>query len=107
MDPAWKDDAEMQDYLSWMKRYNLDGDVADSLNITGYISALLMVEILRRCGDDLTRANVMRQATSLQDVKLPMLLPGISISTSPSDYRPVKQTQLRRFDGQRWARVED
>ena len=107
MDPAWKDDAEMRDYVSWMKRYNPDGDVADSLNITGYISAALMVEILRRCGDDLTRANVMRQATSLRDVKIPMLLPGISVTTSPSDYRPIKQTQLRRFDGQRWARVEE
>jgi len=107
MDPAWKDDAEMREYVSWMKRYNPDGDVADSLNITGYMSAALMVEILRRCGDDLTRANVMRQATSLRDVKAPMLLPGISITTSPSDYRPIKQTQLRRFDGQRWAKVED
>jgi ABC-type branched-subunit amino acid transport system substrate-binding protein len=107
MDPAWQNDAEMREYVSWMKRYNPDGDVADSLNITGYISAALMVEILRRCGDDLTRANVMHQATSLQDVKVPMLLPGISVTTSPSDYRPIKQTHLRRFDGQRWARVED
>ena len=107
LDPAWKDDAEMHDYVDWMKRYNPEGDVADSFNITGYISAALMVEILRRCGDDLTRANVMRQATNLENLRVPMLLPGINVTTSPSDYRPIKQTQLRRFDGRRWARVED
>jgi ABC-type branched-subunit amino acid transport system substrate-binding protein len=107
LDPAWKDDAEMLAYVSWMKRYNPEGDVTDTFNIIGYISASLMVEILKRCGDDLTRANVMRQATNLQDVRVPMLLPGINVTTSPSDYRPIKQTQLRRFDGRRWAKVED
>jgi branched-chain amino acid transport system substrate-binding protein len=89
-----------------MKRYHPDGDATDSFNIHGYVSAQLMVEILKRCGDDLTRANIMHQATNLKGLELPMLLPGIKVTTSPSDYRPIKQTQLRRFDGQRWVNVE-
>jgi branched-chain amino acid transport system substrate-binding protein len=106
-DPAWKDDPDMRDYLGWMRRYHPDADIADNFNVLGYVSAELMVEILRRCGNDLTRANVLRQATSLQDLRIPMLLPDINITISPSDYQPIRKTQLRRFDGQRWVKMED
>jgi branched-chain amino acid transport system substrate-binding protein len=107
MDPTWENDPEMRDYLAWMKRYHPDGDVTDLFNIHGYVSGELMVDILRRCRDDLTRANIMRQATNLKELEIPMLLPGIKITTSPTDYRPIKRTQLRRFDGQRWVKVEE
>jgi len=75
--------------------------------VNGYTMAQTMTEILRRCGDDLTRENVMRHATSLKDLEQQMLLPGIKINTSPQDYYPVKQVQLARFDGSRWVRFGD
>jgi hypothetical protein len=65
------------------------------------------VQVLKQCGDDLTRENVMRQAANLKDVELPMLLPGIKLNTSPTDYTPIKQMQLRRFDGKTWVRIRE
>jgi hypothetical protein len=88
-----------------MKRYHRGGDAADAFNVIGYSGAQLLVEVLRRCGDDLTRENVMKQAASLKDVDLTMLLPGIRINTSPTDYQPIKQAQLQRFDGSRWVKA--
>lgn len=79
--------------------------MADAFNVLGYSGAQLLVEVLRRCGDDLTRENVMKQAASLKDVDLTMLLPGIKINTSPTDYQPIRQAQLQRFDGNRWVKV--
>jgi len=61
-----------------------------------------VVQVLKQCGDELTRDNVMRQAANLHDFTVPMLLPGIKINTSPSDFAPVKQIQMARFDGERW-----
>jgi len=72
--------------------------------VFGYSAAQLLVQVLKQCGDDLSRENVMRQAGSLQNVQLPMLLPGIRINTSAADYDPVKQMQLMRFDGKEWVR---
>jgi len=67
----------------------------------------LLVEVFKACGDDLSRENVMRQATSLHKLKLPLLLPGVSISTAPDDYFPIKQLQLRRFNGKSWIGIGD
>ncbi|MFN0315955.1 MAG: ABC transporter substrate-binding protein [Burkholderiales bacterium] len=106
-DPVWKTDPAMQEYLAWMKQYHSEGDIADNFNVYGYLSAQLMTEVLRRCGDNLTRENVMRQAANLKDVELPLLLPGIKVTTSPTDFEPIGEAQLRRFDGKRWVEVEE
>ena len=101
-DPQWQDTPEFKDWLTWMKRYNSSGNVADAANVYGYDAAQTMIAVLKACGDNLTRENVMKQAASIRDLKLPMLLPGITISTSTDDYAPIKQMQLRKFDGTTW-----
>jgi branched-chain amino acid transport system substrate-binding protein len=102
-DPQWKDDAATRDWFAWMDKYYPQGDRSDIYNVYGYAAAQLMVLVLERCGDNLTRENVMQQAGSLKDVRLPMLLPGISFNTSATDYDPVKQMQLIRFNGRQWV----
>jgi hypothetical protein len=92
----------MQRYLDFMQKYYPDGDKASSLNVYGYITAQLLVQVLKQCGDDLTRENVLKQAAGLHNVELDLLLPGISVSTSPTDYRVNKQLQMERFNGERW-----
>ncbi|PWT76528.1 MAG: branched-chain amino acid ABC transporter substrate-binding protein [Proteobacteria bacterium] len=103
-DPQWKNDVATRGWLAWMKKYYPEGDVADLFNVYAYTNAQLLIEVLRRCGDELTRDNVMKQAASLAGVELPMLLPGVTINTSPTDYDPIKQLQLMRFDGKQWIR---
>ena len=104
-DAQWRDDAGIKEYLAIMKRYYPDGDLDDWSNVGGFTTAQLLVHVLKQCGDDLTRENVMRQAASIQDLELPLLLPGIRVNTSKTDYLPVDQIQLIRFDGKRWVRV--
>jgi ABC-type branched-subunit amino acid transport system substrate-binding protein len=101
-DPSWKDDAGMKKYLAFMEKYYPEGDKGSLFNTYGYSTAQLMVYTLQQCGDDLTRENVMKQATSLKDVVLDLALPGIRINTSPTDYRVNKQLQMERFNGERW-----
>ena len=103
-DPQWKNDAATKAWLAWMKAYYPGGDVADIYNVYAYTNAQLLVQVLKQCGDDLTRDNVMKQAASLVNLELPMLLPGVRINTSATDYDPVKQLQLMRFDGKEWVR---
>jgi hypothetical protein len=102
-DPVWRDDPGMKKWLAWMKAYYPQGDITDDNNVNAYVYAQTLVQVLRQCGDDLTRENVMHQAANLHNLELDMLLPGIRINTSPSDYFPIKQTQLRRFDGKQWV----
>ncbi|MGC2082221.1 MAG: ABC transporter substrate-binding protein [Bradyrhizobium sp.] len=104
-EPVWKDDAGVKEYLAFMEKYFPDGDKGSNFNVYGYITAELMVKVLQQCGDDLTRANVLKQATQLDHVALGMLLPGISITTSPTDYRVNKQLQMIQFDGERWQNI--
>jgi len=106
-DPQWNDDVETKRYFAWMKKYYPEGDPADLYNVSGYNYAHAIVHVLEQCGDELTRENVMKQAASLKSVELPMLLPGIALSTSPADYAPIKRIYLRRFDGKRWAALEE
>ena len=101
-DPAWSSDAATRDWNAFMDRYLPDGDKADRVIVYGYAVAHTLLEVLKRCGDDLTRDNIMRQAANLKDLDVPMLLPGIKINTSAKDYFPIEQMQLIRFDGQRW-----
>jgi branched-chain amino acid transport system substrate-binding protein len=102
LDPIWKDDAGMKRYFAFMTKYYPEGDKDSSFNTYGYSTTQLLIEVLKRCGDDLTRENVMRQATNLKDVQLDLALPGIVGSTSPSDYRVNKQLQMMKFNGERW-----
>jgi ABC-type branched-subunit amino acid transport system substrate-binding protein len=101
-DPTWKDDAGMKRYLAFMAKYYPDGDKESLFNTYGYSTSQLLVEVLKNCGNDLTRENVMKQATSLKGVQLDLSLPGIVGTTSPTDYRVNKQLQMMKFNGERW-----
>jgi branched-chain amino acid transport system substrate-binding protein len=101
-DPQWKDDAGMKRYLEFMAKYYPDGDKNSNFNTYGYSTAQLMVHVLKQCGDDLTRENVLKQATNLKNVELDLALPGIKGNTAPNDYRVNKQLQMMKFNGERW-----
>lgn len=98
-DPQWEKNKDYQEWLAWMKKYNPGVSTADVFYVFGYAAADTLVRVLKQCGDDLTRANVMKQATNLKDVEIPMLLPGIRITTAPNDYFPIEAVRLSRFDG--------
>ena len=106
-DPQWQGSPEYNDWLAWMKKYNPSANVADANNVYGYSVAQTMVAVLKQCGNNLTRENLMKQAASIHDLKLPMLLPGIIVSTSPTDFAPIKQMQLAKFDGKVWKLFGD
>jgi branched-chain amino acid transport system substrate-binding protein len=101
-DPQWKDDAGLKAYFTFMDKYYPEGDKLNTVNTYGYSTAELLVQILRQCGDDLTRENLMRQATSLKNFVPSLALPGMSITTGPNDYRINKQMQMMKFNGERW-----
>jgi branched-chain amino acid transport system substrate-binding protein len=101
-DPAWKDDQGLKDWLAFMTKYYPEGDKTDVGNVVGYCLAQTTTQVLTQCGDTLTRENVMKQAGNLKDFALPMLLPGIKINTSPTDFAPIKQMQMAKFNGERW-----
>jgi len=102
LDPTWKDDPGMKKYFEFMAKYYPDGDKTSSFNTYGYGTAQLMIHVLKQCGDDLTRENVLRQATNLKNVQLDLSLPGIVGNTTPNDYRINKQLQMMKFNGERW-----
>ena len=104
-DTQWEGDAAFRDWLAFMKKYRPEADLRLGSHVYAYSSARLMVEILRACGDNLTRENVLRQATSIKSVQLPMFLPGVVVSSSPDDYRLIKSLQPVVFDGKRWNRL--
>ena len=106
-DPQWQDTLEYNEWLAWMKKYNTSGNVADADTVYGYSAAQTLVAVLKACGDNLTRENLMEQAASIRDLQLPMLLPGIIISTSANDFTPIKQMQLQKFDGTTWQLFGD
>ncbi len=101
-DPKWQNDKDFKDWVAFMDKYYPDGDKSNSFTVYAYVAAQLMVQVLKQAGDDLTRANVMHQAANLHGLELGMLLPGITVNTSPTDFRPVKQMQMERFDGELW-----
>ena len=103
-DPQWADDVAVVEWRAWMKQYNPEANLAEILNVTGYNYGQTLVQVLKQCGDDLSRENVMRQAANLHDFQLPMFIPGIKINTSATDYYPVEQGRMMRFDGTRWVR---
>jgi branched-chain amino acid transport system substrate-binding protein len=102
LDPTWKDDAGMKKYFDFMAKYYHEGDKNSNFNTYGYSTAQLLIHVLKQCGDDLTRENVMKQATNLKNVQLDLALPGIVGNTTPNDYRVNKQLQMMKFNGERW-----
>jgi branched-chain amino acid transport system substrate-binding protein len=106
-DPQWKDDADIKAWNAFLDKYYPEANRADAFVIYGYAVAQSMVQVLKRCGDDLTRANIMKQAASMHDAVVAGLLPGVKINTSPSDFAPISQLQLARFKGDTWERFGD
>jgi len=103
-DPAWKDDAGVRGWREFMTKYVPDGDLHDTNYVNSYNSAMALEAVLKACGDDLSTENILKQAYSIKDLELPMLLPGIRINTSPTDHVPVDQMQFMRFNGKTWDR---
>ena len=103
MDPQWANDAELKTWNDWMDQYNTKVAKTDFVGVGAWNSGWLLVEILKRCGDDLSRENILYQTTHLKDVTVPMMLPGITISSSPTDYRLIRGLQLEKFDGKQWV----
>src|SRR5580658_1562325 len=106
-DPTWKDDPGMKVWREFMAKYNPSGDLTDAATVFAYGISLTMLQVLKQCGDDFSRANVMKQAESLHDVDVPVLLPGIKIGTGPTDHRPIRAMQMVRWDGSTWVRFGD
>ena len=105
-DPKWADDPDVKTWLAWMKDNLPMADINDSLNVAGYAYAQTLEQVLRQAGDDLTRENIMKQAASLKDFRLGLLLPGSLINTSPTDYRVIQTMKLQRFNGRSWDFVD-
>jgi branched-chain amino acid transport system substrate-binding protein len=103
-EPQMRSDPAVREFLDWMSRYNAQASLRDQNHVAGYDRAQALVEVLRKCGNDLTRANVMKQAANL-DMEIGMLRPGIRIRTSPTDYQPIKQLFLIRFNGRGWIPI--
>ena len=106
-DKQWEADAEMKAWREWMAKYMPGANQADANHIYGYAVSFLMHQTLKKCGDDLTRENVMRQAANHQKLRVPLLLPGIFVNTSPTDFYPVQAVQLQRFKGESWELFGD
>ncbi|MFK4501939.1 branched-chain amino acid transport system substrate-binding protein [Bradyrhizobium japonicum] len=107
IDPQWAGDAGVKDFLEFMKKYLPGADLNNSNYSAGYHYAGLLTRVLQACGKDLSRENIMRQAASLREIALPLLLPGITVTTSHEDYLPFQQSQLRRFNGKSWIGFGD
>jgi len=102
VDPTWKDDAGMNGWRAFMKQHMPDADISDNNYSYGYATSLTLMHVLKQCGNDLSRENVMRQAANMKDVENPILLPGIRINTSPTNFRPITQMQLQKWNGKSW-----
>ena len=103
-DPAWENDLGMKTWRAFMAKYNPSGDTTDAATAFAYGISMTMLQVLTQCDGDFSRANILRQAENLRDMDNPMLLPGISISTGPTDHRPIKAMQMQRWDGKTWVR---
>jgi len=99
-DPTWKDDPAIKQWSEFMDKYFPEGDKSSTFTVYGYALSQTLVQVLKQCGDELTRENVMKQATNLKDFEVGLLLPGIKINTSPTDYYPIEQMQMSRFNGE-------
>jgi branched-chain amino acid transport system substrate-binding protein len=103
-DSAWTQDPGMLEWRAFMAKYLPDADLTDANSVYGYTSAKAMEQVLRQCGQDASRENIMRQAANLKDVEIATLLPGIKLNSSPTNSRPIRQMQLQRFNGKTYDR---
>ncbi len=101
-DPTWKDDAALKEWAAFMEKYYPDGDRTSAFPVYGYAVSQSLVQVLKQCGDNLTRENVMKQAANIKNQEIGVLLPGIKVNTGPSDFFPIKQLQMMRFKGDSW-----
>ena len=101
-DARWKDDPGFKEYAAFIGKYMTPHDLIDSNAVYGFGAGATMMQVLKQCGNDLSRTNVMKQAASLKDLELPMLLPGIKINTSPDNFSPIRQEALASFNGESW-----
>jgi branched-chain amino acid transport system substrate-binding protein len=106
-DPQWKDDAGLKNFDAFLTKYFPEGNREDNFVMTGYNVAQTLVHVLKQCGDDLTRANIMKQAASIKGLQQEGLLPGVTMNTGATDFAPIKQFQLRKFKGERWELFGD
>jgi len=102
-DKEWANDPAIKKWEAFMKKYYPDGSLIDPSNIYGYTVASTLHQVLKQAGDNLTRENVMKQAASMKNLEVPLLIPGIKINTSATDFYPIQQEQLAKFDGERWV----
>jgi branched-chain amino acid transport system substrate-binding protein len=100
-------DPEFLEWKRWMEKWNPTASTADYLNVYAYAISATLVEVPKRCGNDLTRANIMKQASNLRGLRVPMLLPGITINPSPVDFYPIQAFRLARFEGEAWELFGD
>ena len=103
-DPAWKNDPGMNEWRAFMKKYMPGADLEDNNYVYAYGVSLTMLQVLKQCNGDFSRANIMKQAANIHDLELPTSLPGIKINTSPTNFHPIRQMQLQRWDGKTWVR---
>ena len=101
-DPQWQNDPALKAYKAWFEKYYPEGDIRDAFNVAGYVIGEGVVDVLKACGDNLTRENVMKQMASIKDLQVPMMLPGIKWNTGPNDFFLIESAQLARFDGKEW-----
>src|ERR1700752_4501546 len=106
-DPQWKDDEGMKRFMAFIVKYMPGANVTDSNLVYGFAAAQTMVQVLKQCGDDLTRANIMKQAANLKDFAPDTLIPGIKVNTSPTDFAPVEQLKMMQFKGEKWDQFGD
>ena len=104
-DPRWDNDKDVQEYMTFMKEWNNNADPNDGSNTTGYNSAWLTEYVLRKCGDNLTRENLMKVVANMKDVQLPLALPGVTISSTPDNFSLFDKLQISRFDGKTWEPI--
>ena len=106
-DARWKDDPGFKEYAAFIAKYMSPAEFTDFNAVNGFGTAATLIQVLKQCGDDLSRENIMRQAANLKDLELPMLLPGIKVNTSADNYYPIRQMQLAAFNGESWEQFGD
>jgi branched-chain amino acid transport system substrate-binding protein len=106
-DARWADDPALKDWFAWMKKYQPNASTGDLYNVQGYTVAQVMALVLKNCGDDLSRENIIKQTKQFDAVEMPLLLPGIKVHTDPNNVTPIRQIQMARFDGKSWVLFGD
>ena len=106
-DPAWADDAEVKEYVEFMKKWVPNDNPGDFVALSGYVNVQGIVLAITKCGDDLTRENLLKQATSMKGTRLKMMLPGIQLNTTPQDYAPYESLRMAKFEGSSWKLIDD